>query len=340
MSKTYRSKKSGQLGALGRTLLSLMSLGDGQVVAVDADTSAQPIPDEKFMLKESRFKDKLNYELDLRLKKMFKPYSFNRTVNRMQKITRDNNSLASELCLCFSSITDYMSAHKEGLEACLRWDIISGINETLLIKVEAIRENLAAFESDGLDIIKSYKEEYQEPDLEPLTEKAMEFLKMYYDILDPAYIIEFVEDMLDYAMESKQAGQMKGRAKRLHEDRMSSLIKRADLFKKDDLLFELSTFEEIMNHSISRLREEGGGEIPAYIHRVDKAAEDIKDVLKKHNIMLIRPEPHQPFDPKEHEILVAESNEEFQKGQVIRLLNSGYKHNETILMRANVIAAK
>ena len=63
-------------------------------------------------------------------------------------------------------------------------------------------------------------------------------------------------------------------------------------------------------------------------------------LLKKNNIDLIRPTPHEMFNPKEHEILMAETLSDFKKGEIVKLMNSGYRQRETVLMRANVIVAR
>jgi len=46
------------------------------------------------------------------------------------------------------------------------------------------------------------------------------------------------------------------------------------------------------------------------------------------------------FNGKEHEVLIAETSEGFAKGEIIKVINPGYKRGDFILTRANVIAAK
>jgi len=46
------------------------------------------------------------------------------------------------------------------------------------------------------------------------------------------------------------------------------------------------------------------------------------------------------FNPKEHEVLMAESNADFKKGEIVKVMNSGYRRKDLILLRANVIAAR
>ena len=44
-------------------------------------------------------------------------------------------------------------------------------------------------------------------------------------------------------------------------------------------------------------------------------------------------------DKKPHDFLT-EMNDEFNKGEIIKLINSGYKHDDVVLIRANEIAAR
>ena len=107
-------------------------------------------------------------------------------------------------------------------------------------------------------------------------------------------------------------------------------------FKRETLLYEVSTFEEILFYSISRIREI----VPIAANLADESISAIEALLKKNNIELIRPQAHEPFNSKEHEVLMAEQNPDYNKGEVIKMMNSGYKHNGVVLLRANVIAAR
>jgi molecular chaperone GrpE (heat shock protein) len=76
------------------------------------------------------------------------------------------------------------------------------------------------------------------------------------------------------------------------------------------------------------------------VERLDETLYTLEMLLKKNNIVPIKPQPHEQFNGREHEVLVAERMEGFGKGEIIKLLNSGYRYKDAIIMRANVIAAK
>lgn len=111
-------------------------------------------------------------------------------------------------------------------------------------------------------------------------------------------------------------------------------------FKKDIIFFEISTFEEIINYSVVRLRNSQSEDILQFVNAVDNAILNIQKIIIKKGIIIIQPKPHEGFNGKEHEIIVAEKNEEFKKGEIIKVINCGYKIFDKVVVRANVIAAK
>jgi molecular chaperone GrpE (heat shock protein) len=110
-------------------------------------------------------------------------------------------------------------------------------------------------------------------------------------------------------------------------------------FKKETLLYEVNTFEEILTYSVSRLRDSALSGVPRAVELLDGVAAALEMMLKKNYIIPIRPVPHDIFNAREHEVLMAEKQDGFNKGEIIKLLNSGYKHKDTVILRANVIAA-
>ena len=46
------------------------------------------------------------------------------------------------------------------------------------------------------------------------------------------------------------------------------------------------------------------------------------------------------FNGREHEVLMAEVKEGFKKGEIIKTLNKGYRFNDQIILKANVVACK
>ncbi len=110
-----------------------------------------------------------------------------------------------------------------------------------------------------------------------------------------------------------------------------------DNFKKECVLREISTFEEIINHSLSTLSEnENNFEFIKFMEEIN---EDIRSSLEKHDIKIILPKVEETFDAKEHFVLVAEKDKMFKKGQIIKVVSSGFKENDLVIVKANVVCA-
>ena len=121
----------------------------------------------------------------------------------------------------------------------------------------------------------------------------------------------------------------------------STKIEKASFrFKKETLLYEISTFEEILYHSVSRLRESPMPCIAVAVNMLDETFAKLETLLTEYSIAVIRPAAHEPFNGREHEVLIAEETEGFAKGEIVKVMTSGYKYKDQVILRANVIAAR
>ncbi|MCL2048433.1 MAG: nucleotide exchange factor GrpE [Defluviitaleaceae bacterium] len=111
-------------------------------------------------------------------------------------------------------------------------------------------------------------------------------------------------------------------------------------FKKEILLYEICTYEEILAHSVSRLRGSGDTAVLGAVEALDTALDELNVILKKNNISVIRPAVKEMFNAKEHEILVAEKHSDFEKGEIIKVMTAGYRVEGQVVLRANVVAAR
>jgi len=126
-----------------------------------------------------------------------------------------------------------------------------------------------------------------------------------------------------------------------HISSVGTRLEKASLrFKKETLLYEICTYEEILYHSVSRLRESPVSHIAAAVTLLDETFSKLEDLLTANDITIIRPSPHESFNGREHEVLLAEETEGFTKGAVVKVMTSGYKYKGQVILRANVIAAR
>ncbi len=115
---------------------------------------------------------------------------------------------------------------------------------------------------------------------------------------------------------------------------------RADLRSraKVDVLVQLFPILDDMERALEAIPEEEA-EQPwieglAFIQRkLDKALDGL-------GVVLIEAEPGQAFDPFVHEAVTYEENQDHQEGEIISVVQKGYKHGERVLRPALVRVAR
>ncbi|MCL2287552.1 MAG: nucleotide exchange factor GrpE [Firmicutes bacterium] len=223
-------------------------------------------------------------------------------------------------------------------DAQLQLNILNGISETVEIKVDSLRDNTEIFVGGWPEFLDNSIAE--EP--LPLTwEERCEIREVAYQIWveSPPESDDIKEFFYRLQTDDIFTPLFERMFKRInaHIEKVDKFVTR---FNKDVLIYEICTYEEILMHSASRLRESAWADMAAAENILVGAYSKIEALLEKHDIVPIRPAVHDQFNALEHEILVAESQEGFAKGEIIKLINSGYKHHGFVFRRANVIAAK
>ncbi|MDR2650364.1 MAG: nucleotide exchange factor GrpE [Clostridiales bacterium] len=248
---------------------------------------------------------------------------------------------AEAVASVFARQVSYYREQSERLSILNENSIISGINETLIIKVEILAESTEAFEKhrqavNGLadrDIPMNDKERAR------LLEELFTVLSAQcFTATDNHDII--MNTFYYAAAETEPMNSYRRRVSDFCKKEEEKAEKEIRRFLTDSVLYEISTFEEILQYSVTRLRESDNDYVKYYIDLIDENARIIETTLKKTGITMIRPNPHDNFNGKEHEVLMAESMEGFAKGEIIKCITSGYRLNSQILIRANIIAAK
>jgi len=248
--------------------------------------------------------------------------------------------MSKDVTQCFVGIMGHYDENTEPLVACEEKDIIKGVAETILIKIDSLNEATEAFEEDAKGLLSIFVQgeiaiDYEIAAFEKyLIENLIEHnkweknggkivKKLVVAAFDGDVFVEY-KDKLERGLARKSEGAQK---------KMMS-------FKRDSLFYELSTFEEIMHYSVSRLRESENSHIQGFVAEIDGQNANIDEILIKYGAEKIVPAPHDAFNPKENEVLMAEESEGFSKGEIIKTINSGYRQDGVVIMRANVIAAR
>jgi hypothetical protein len=260
-----------------------------------------------------------------------------------QRLCSHQAMLAEEIILLFEKTRTQLpdlTALKEILppEMPLVGEIMAGIYETLDIKIESVRESTADFNLAGAAAVSAFTVGKKEPDEALLQATYAAVRDAWYETMVSVprpHISDFFADCLN----NEVFAAFYGYDKRIAEY-SAKINKTIFNFCKETLLFEICTYEEILTHSVSRLYETGLEAIDEAVILLDDTFIALERLLRKNNIQIIRPAPHEPFNGKEHEVLMAEVLEGFAKGEIIKHVNSGYKLNGQVILRANVIAAR
>lgn len=250
---------------------------------------------------------------------MLKEYS--EEIRDIERIKTDINEISffgEKIISKFQFLYDDWKINADNYSKTSFYDIISGISETVDIKIQNIQENVFEFlqKADVLISEISKNEKY---------DRIFMLFEKYDGNLDETVNEIFFEINM---LIDKYGNVCKKTRKLILE------------LQKDCILFEISTFEEIMNYSVSRMRNSQNLYIEAFVQNIDFVFGELKQVLSVVGVEIIAPKPHDIFNGKEHEVIMAEKNNDFKKGEIIKLVNSGYKNKNYVILRANVIAAK
>ena len=216
-------------------------------------------------------------------------------------------------------------------------EILSGIIETLDIKSDSLNESLQLYSTDSGTLLAATTEGMPILTKDDLTEAASQ-LQSKWHINPPApdTIPDFFAGCISLAPFATYNEKLEK-----HISNCKVKVDKASFrFMKETLLYEISTYEEILYHSVSRLRESPIAQVANAVQILDETFQKLETLLTETGIEVIRPAPHSAFNGREHEVLMAEKQEGFAKGEIIKVMTSGYKQGGQVVLRANVIAAR
>ncbi len=250
---------------------------------------------------------------------------YKKSVYELQKQSTQHHFLLNEILNAFSKIEEYINQNKDELSKTPEADIVNGILETMQIKIETMREQKSQFQDKCMDIVNKLKDEeipIMEDDLLALNKQAYE---------------GWLKDELNLNEIIKPIKQARNTIQTKYADQLTAYC--LDLIV-NCILYEIRTFEEITHHSVAKLQESTSEVISDLVEFISGISKSIEMILKKNDIIPLKPKPHDKFNALLHMIILAQDKEDFNRGEIIKLMNTGYIQGERILLRANVIAAK
>ena len=236
-------------------------------------------------------------------------------LQEIPKKVEETRFFAEKVISKFIYLYEYWQKNSDDYKNTEFFEIISGISETINIKIQNIKDGILEFSQNLTDILTDNQNFI----------KCNQIYLLYKD-----YSEENIDDF------SLQLSALFSE----YENITRKIQKLIVNLKKDNILFEISTFEEIMNYSVSRMRESQNVTVKDFVRAIDFVFEELYQILSIIGVQVIAPKPHDLFNGKEHEVIMAEKNDNFKKGEVIKLMNSGFKEGEQVILRANIIAAR
>ena len=286
------------------------------------------------------FKNELHCEMPHIVKLNLNEHDMHRNSYQLKKTISENVLMADELCVSLTNIKQFYEKNTEAMELCTDADIIKGIFDTVVIKLESIEESKAEYLESSVKKITGYRQGFPQMTNEEHSGLTDELYLEWLAFADEVADIADINKIFKKASNSDYLISYKDRLQKYTNQAREVLLKQDKEYKKDYLLYEVSTYGEIMSYSVPRLKESAEGPALEFAGVCEKAQNEILIIIQKNNITVINPAPHEMFNGKEHEVLIAETSEGFAKGEIIKIINPGYKRGDFILTRANVIAAK
>jgi len=277
--------------------------------------------------------------------------TLDRTLYELRKNVTQATIMADEMAAVFQKAQDFAHEHESSLATEPGIEIIKGINETTGIKIMNIQDGKQSFSDEALQRLLKLRDDGRalcETLLKnTVADVAKSLLEISLSNCAEIGVPDNVSACLEKAFDEVYERDFSQRIDKTVSSWQSEINKQIVSFKRQVLLYEMGTFDEIMNFSVTKLVEDAGefgegSQSPSmsYAEHLRHSQSDLVEILGRNGITRILPQPHDPFDGKEHDVLMAERAEGFTKGEIVKTYSSGYKEHDTVLVRASVIAAK
>ena len=204
--------------------------------------------------KSKIFKKEIENEVDAYLGRY--KLDFYKSIYRFRRMVSVEMMLADEMVNIFVNLRNAWPVlkqkqesehnHEPKTEKDLEYEILQGVAETIEIKIEGLRESITQFKDESSKAIADFSSKNNPPTDEKLQAAHSEAWRLWAE--NPE---DFFKTYPEAPIFEEFRQFYEKNTSRCHEDLEKKLIK----FKREILLYEVSTYEEIIAYSISRLRE-------------------------------------------------------------------------------------
>jgi molecular chaperone GrpE len=124
--------------------------------------------------------------------------------------------------------------------------------------------------------------------------------------------------------------------KRAERDRREAAMYGAARFARDIL-----PVYDHLSRALSLIDGEVRGQLASVVEGIDLTLRELTNVMARHGIERINPEPGTAFDPHQHEAMFESPLEGFAPGSIIQVVAEGFRMHDQLLRPAKVgVAAK
>lgn len=243
------------------------------------------------------------------------------TVNEIKLASSPYQILSCQILELFGRAVDKLALVEADYTTIEGGKISQGILDTMRLKHESLKEKDTEFQMG-------------KKDLSIIEEKKLYDLRLVFE--------SDAENILKEAIDGSNEGflSIQEKFKKRVEAIKLNHFKQDMAYLRNELLFEIRTFDEMVSHSLNKLVEYEGETSKAMTEIMKYVYNESRRLINKSGILFIEPDPHEKFDGKLHEIMMAEVDASYTKGEVIKCQGIGYIRDDYIIMRANVVAAK
>ncbi len=179
---------------------------------------------------------------------------------------------------------------------------------------------------------KTKRVEEKENEISETEENAVPSEDLADEDLEIAQLKEKVAELEDLRL--RDAAEFENFKKRFEKEKQNAIAYAHEQFARD-----LLAVIDSLDNAIASVSEEKGTESVEKIKEgLDLTIEQFKKVLQKHGITLIEVEGE--FNPHIHEAVMHVESEEHKSGEIVQVLQKGYKIRDRILRPAMVSIAK
>lgn len=274
--------------------------------------------------------------------KLFEAVEENRKEGLDEILERVGDELDKSSKLSFNDIRRKSSQYQ--LLSCHILELFGkAVDQLSVLELSYDTEDGAKISRGLVDTMRLKHESMKEKDTEYQILKKDLIIKEEKRLLDIQKAFETeAEDMLKKAIDGSNEGflGLQNKFMKVVSEIEKNQFKQDMTYMRNDLLFELRTFDELVHHSLIKLIELEGDKATPVKKAMKMVYDQSRKILNRSDILFIEPEPHEKFDAKLHEVMLAEEHADYAKGEVIKCHNIGYIKDDFVIVRANVVAAK